>query len=436
MNRWLLGISLVYVLLALGYSFSVPLWEAPDEPAHFLYVNHFAVTGQPHPPVPPQRSNFWKEGFVTSGYEWRQPPLDYALASLVLRIVRWSNLVPRFTVFPEVDPSFPNSVRLFVPDPPRFSEVHILRGLSILWGLGTIWVVYGMVRAVAPQTPDAAVLASGFVAFLPQFIFLHSYVSNDPPAIFLASLAFAVLLRIPLSPPSARQPIWILAGAATGLAMITKLTTWSLIPVAVALAILLVVTCLSSVRQALMGLFLYGLLALSALGLSWLIWPDLHIRLLYREPGLRPQVDLGYVLGLFPLTHSSFWGRFGWMNLPLPGSFYLVLDALGLVGWFGAGLAFLRRPQSWPIAQRLILVLALFAVGVQIVLFLLFNFTVRQPQGRLLFTVLPAIALLFALGWSHLAGPRIRPAKWTILGILLVMDLYSLLRVFLPTYAL
>ncbi len=45
-RRWLILIFALYFLLAVGYSLLMPIWEAPDEPAHYHLAWHLAHYGE------------------------------------------------------------------------------------------------------------------------------------------------------------------------------------------------------------------------------------------------------------------------------------------------------------------------------------------------------------------------------------------------------
>lgn len=95
------GIVSLYALLALGYSLLVPIWEAPDESAHYRYALHLAREGS----VPSRSEN----------HEAAQPPAYYWLAGRVLLLLdaldpTWSDFygppseagrVPRYEWGPE-----------------------------------------------------------------------------------------------------------------------------------------------------------------------------------------------------------------------------------------------------------------------------------------------------------------------------------------------
>ncbi len=74
--KWgpLVAVLVLYLLLALLYSMIVPIFEAPDEPAHFLYANDLAA-GKGLPIL----------DYSKSPKEYHQSPLYYWLVAGILR---------------------------------------------------------------------------------------------------------------------------------------------------------------------------------------------------------------------------------------------------------------------------------------------------------------------------------------------------------------
>jgi hypothetical protein len=70
-ERLLIVLITAYVILDVAYSVTVPLWEAPDEVAHFEYIAHLVKTHS----LPVQQVGVLDEA--------HQPPLYYAVAALV-----------------------------------------------------------------------------------------------------------------------------------------------------------------------------------------------------------------------------------------------------------------------------------------------------------------------------------------------------------------
>lgn len=438
MPRSLLLIATLYLGLTLTYLFALPVGEAPDEPAHFLYAQHLADTGAPPAPPPPQRDSFWKNGFVTSNYEWHHPPLYYALGALVLRAGRFLSLVDRYPAFPAINPDFPGTMRpLFVAAPLRFTEVHLLRLLSALLGLGTVCATFFLARRLLPDALWLPEMSAGFVATIPQFNFLHAYVTNDTLAIFGSSLGLLGLVSVALSGTVERRRSWLLAGCGVAVAVAAKMTTWYLLPLAFLLALIQFLTKPRALAKSVTDFLLFTATATAGLLLSRLLWSDLLQRL-FNSPqskGINPDfLTIAHLRAIFPMAHTSFWGMFGWVNMPLPSPLLWVLDAILLLGLVGAIAWFLRQRRTLSQGQWSGVLLLCAAIGSALAAFWYFNLTVVQPQGRFLFTALPAIGLLVGLGWLHWAG-RFR-GRMT-LGFLLVMagvNLTGLATVIFPNF--
>ncbi|RLT42229.1 MAG: phospholipid carrier-dependent glycosyltransferase [Chloroflexi bacterium] len=440
MSKSLLLIAALYFGLTLSYLFAVPVGEAPDEPAHFLYAQQMADTGAPPAKPPPQRDSFWKNGFVTSNYEWHQPPLYYALSAVVLRVGRLLALSPRYAAFPAINPDFPGLQRpLFVPVPLVFSEVHLARLLSTLLGLGSVYATFALARRFLPGERWLPELAAGFVAFIPQFTFLHAYVTNDTLAIFGSAWGLLALVAVARADPSQQRRGWLLAGCAVALALAAKMTTWFLIPLGLLLAALHLLTRRRNLTDSLVDLLIFGAASLCGLLLSRLLWPDLIQRLLSspQSRGINPDfVTLQHIRTIFPMAHTSFWGMFGWVNMPLAPQLLSLLDGVLLIGLVGAIFWLLRRGRGLLPGQRTAIALLISASGAVLVAFWYFNLTIVQPQGRLLFPALPAIGLGVALGWLHWAGRYQGAATFLILALLFAVNVTSLITVIFPAFGL
>jgi len=432
-NQPLLVIALFYLLLTGGYTLAIPLWEAPDEPSHFIYVNYFAEHGQPQP-----RATWLPGGWlrnVITGYEWYQTPPYYAISGLLLRINRALNILPPFTDFPPIIAT-PN--RVFAPTNPLITEPHLLRFFSALLGLATVLSTYFLAKQIMPDQQWLPELAAGFVAFIPQFNFLYAYINNDTLAILAASiglLCLATIARTPSLAPSRRN--WLMAGLASAPALAIKMTTWFLLPLALALALLNLIQGRRSLRSSLLDLLTFALCASSGLVISWLFWPDLLERLLGspHSPGLRSELlTFTHIVGLIPLTHSSFWGHFGWMNLPLPPLLLGLLDIIGLVGLAGAGWGLATQTKATDQPQRNALFLLLIAILLVFIFFLLFNLATIQPQGRYFYPAIAAIGFFVSFGWTYLAGKHGKAVTLAILGLMLIVNILSLTTVILPVY--
>lgn len=439
MSKSLLLIFGVYLALAFAYNWASPAGEAPDEPAHFLYAQHMAESGAPPPQAEPQRASFWLNGYVTSNYEWHQPPFYYALNSLLLRLGRAAGLTEPYAAFPAVSPDFPGLNRpLFVSVPFVFTEVHLARLLSTLLGLGTIWATFALARTLLPGRAWLPELAAGFVAFSPQFTFLHAYVTNDSLAILTSNLTLLALVRVALAEGRESRRAWLLAGGAAALAVAAKMTTWYLLPLALILAALRQLTGQDKWGQTASSLLAFGALSIAGLLLSRLIWSDFFHRLLDspQSQGINPDYfTLDHLRVIWPMAHTSFWGMFGWVNMPLPDHLLWTLDGVLLVGLAGAVVWLVREWARIAPGQASAFALLLIAVGAVLLAFWLFNLTILQPQGRFVYTAISAIAVGVALGWRQWAGRFTGVVALLLLAVMIAVNLLGLFTVVIPNFA-
>ena len=86
-RRWLLLIFALYFLLAIGYSLLMPLWEAPDEGAHYHLAWYL----------------HYKKTYATpeQNYEAQQPRAFYYLGAWVLDAIDKINPALTAYLFPK-----------------------------------------------------------------------------------------------------------------------------------------------------------------------------------------------------------------------------------------------------------------------------------------------------------------------------------------------
>ena len=154
------------------YNISLPLYEAPDELAHFRYVNWMA-TEHRFPNV--------TTDLHTVGHEIGQAPLYYAILAPIAAAIDTDDMdqvAPPNLYWHEgagINAHYHTPAERF---PYRNSAlaVHLARAATTLIACITIISAYGIARIAAPKQ---AVLAAALVAFNPQFVFINSAVNND-----------------------------------------------------------------------------------------------------------------------------------------------------------------------------------------------------------------------------------------------------------------
>jgi len=130
--------------------------------------------------------------------------------------------------------------------------------------------------------------------------------------------------------------------------------------------------------------------------------------------------------------YRSFWATFGWMSIRVGWGLYLAWGLICLAGVIGWGKVIVMRKgmdDAWKRkAGILTAAIVLLLIGV-----IKNNLLVRQSQGRFLFPVLGAIAVLLSYGLLNLFGERARKRAAIIYAVILfVLNLVSLFVYLIP----
>lgn len=454
----LASILLLYLLITLGYSVIVPLFETPDEHFHFFTLNELANTGRL--PVVPETYDPYL------GPEPAQPPLFYMIAALLA--APFDTAAAREQV--QLNPyawigsaeAVVNVNRTITTTQEQWPwqgyalAAHLVRVLSVLFGLGTVVVVYGSARLVWPQDGRFALLAAALTAFLPQFNFINAAVSNDPLITFLASAAIWQLLRLWFGPVSRRQ--MLLLGITIGLAALSKNAGILLLVYALGVLFLRILREESRpVRIFRQWVETAVLVILPVILLAGWLW--LRNQSLYGDftatnqfiaiAGGDRQYTLWQVLAESSGLWLSFIAIFGWFNVRAFSWIYAIWNTIFLLAALGAfwqigsfikqlprlridGLRldhfrdFLSRP--WFVG--VLLAGWLLAVYAGLVTFML---KTEAAQGRLLFPAIVPIMLGVTYGLSRFKRSWL---YWLVCGAALMTTAAALFGVIKPVYAL
>ncbi|MEO6595414.1 MAG: DUF2142 domain-containing protein, partial [Planctomycetota bacterium] len=289
--------------------------------------------------------------------------------------------------------------------PPRAKAAWALidlRLISVVMGLLSLLCMHALGRACCPERPRIADTAVLLVSCLPMWSFLHGVLNSDDLATLLATATLLALVRLSRSDaPTLRSAMAI--GLLLGLALLTKLTTLFLAPLA---AITFAVVGAREVRagRSRRALQLVGTAFVTATAISgWWFVRNLQ---LYGDPlamqvhdasfpGIADAYVWPYFWNMFlPNVFASLLGCFGWFSLPPHPVLYWGGAAFTLLALIG--LARLACERAVPKPQPMWLLLAacvlVFAGTAH------FNLKVPQPQGRLLFPAIGPAAVLLAAG--------------------------------------
>ncbi len=421
----------LFLLCAAAWSLAIPPFESPDEIGHARYVN--ALRELRRLPV---------AGADAPG-EAHQPPLYYAMAAAVGAAAGWEPI----SVASERNPRFvwyggSGAAKYLHPahERPALSgsaaSLHRLRLLSVFLSSGAV-VAIGLLARAAGMTGPGSCLVASLAAFTPQFTFISASVNNDTLANLTGAVCLALLAAGMAAP---RAALWGSAGVAAGAGLLAKFSTLTMVPCG-PLAAILSPSRGRGGRLHAAGWFLLPALLLPApLLLSNLLrWGDPFGAAAQIEtlPQLVDRKSLlsSYFLMEFPrVMLRSFWGTFGWMSLPMPRPIDLAFAALTAAGLAGLALAW-RRGAVGPIHRMLSV-----AMAAQIAQVVVYNLTFTQAQGRFLFPVMGAAALLLGTGlaelWRRGRGPSLSPGMAAGLSILMAAGNQGLLWLWVvPAYA-
>jgi 4-amino-4-deoxy-L-arabinose transferase-like glycosyltransferase len=415
--------------LLTAWSFVVPIFEAPDEQAHWQYARYLHV-------------NKTLPFYDKQSLEANSPPLYYlviapfAAYSDIPPSLNWNG--PEGHAIPALPRLYQNSYSDYV----RYWPIRAARLVTVLISLVTVLFCYAS-GLEATGREATGLLAGALAAFLPQFTFRGMNVSNDAMVTAMGAVVLYCLVRMIKQGVTQKRAIAAAIGIAA--AFLAK-TSAIFLPIPFAMVVL---TQEADWKSRLKGL---GALSVTfALVAPWLI----RNQLLYGDPLARKAmltavdflvshkfITSPYFIHVFPQRVAiSFVGVFGWFSLWPPKwlyHFFWLTAAAGVAGWLVATIrGRSRNPQDASVSApridpRLAAVLASIPLlNLMVVVYI--NLTFEQPQGRYMFPSLPALALLVAVGLEYLP-------QWTsglsrcLAAALAIVNLYVLVRVVLPAY--
>jgi 4-amino-4-deoxy-L-arabinose transferase-like glycosyltransferase len=402
-------ILVAYLIVGSLYAAGTPIWQAPDEPAHYNYIRSLAE-GRGFPVMEPGDydqayiSRLTTEAFppemsvLSLEYEDHQPPLYYLLAVPIYWVSGGSVL----------------SLRLF----------------SLMLGGAAVAMVFLILREFCPTQLGIAWFGGGLVAFIPQYVAMMASVNNDALVMVLLWLWLWLALRYLRGHASALS-----LGVVAGGLLLTKSTAYGVIPLALLAVYFHYRRAGMSLRWAGRQLAMILVPALLLGGLWWgrnvtvYGWPDLmglirHNEVVFGQPQTADWIArdgvVSFLRNAIWTTFRSFWGQFGWMGVVLDLRIYQGLAIFSSLTIYGALWRLLDAVQAGvEVRQREALALVGSSALINFGMFVAYNLTFVQHQGRYLFPALPLLALGAALGWERLAEPKL--AVGTSLALLMIV---------------
>ncbi len=443
-GRFLPLILLLFSMIAISYSVVNPLFEAPDEHWHYFTAQYIADTGK-LPSVEGEYDEWLSQ-------EAAQPPLYYLFGAILIAPIDASGAKEKIWLNPYAwigNAAALANVNRMVHTPVEawpwhgFAlAAHLLRGMSILFGLGTLLCVYASGRLLWPSDPQKSYLAVALTGFLPQFDFIHSAISNDSLIIFLCSAAIWQLLRLWLNQVSWQR--LLILSVTIGLAALTK--NAGILLLLYAIGFLLFLAIRDNHYRLIWQTAVLVVLPVFLIA-GWLWWRNWNLysdftaaNQFIRIAGGDRRYTLLQVLGETRGLWTSFFAIFGWFNVRAPEWVYWIWNGLvvvafiGLLTWVWANRHQIFNCGIWHglLKKRgfLVILLGIWPIFVYTGL-LQFMLRTEAAQGRLLFPALLPLMLGLAYGLTRF---RWTAVPWVASLLALATTIYSLFCVIGPTY--
>ena len=418
--QWLIIVA--HLALALLYGALIPPWEAHDETGHDAFIDQL-VTERALPTVRSDSTVFLDQS--------HQPPLYYLVTgALTAWVDRSHPLQPAINLF-AFDGSNRHGARIVLrtaaedfPWQGTVLALHAARVVSALLGTLMVFLIAHLAARIFPTSPAAAAFATALAAFNPQALFMAAMVNNDVMIGLIGAAVLLVAVTLMQDANETRLRYFVLLGALLGLALLSKRTSyglllfaallllglawrrkWSLGQLIVRAVAVAVPAVLISAPYFIRNLALYGtLIADRKIDNPLFTQPDAALLGAGTAVALRD----GWVAQIFVNGFRTFWGTFGWGNVPLPEWAYFVFLAITVIGAVGFIFAVWRAAPT----QRFVLIgllICFISMGLPSVAQAVFFQNPQLFVGRYLMPALGAVAIGIAAGWHFWSQQWKRP---------------------------
>lgn len=469
-------------LLGASWALLVPAWQAPDEAAHFGYAQTLAEQGEP-----PQTDG---ERIFSTEHDAAAAAVgsDQLAGNLFARpewgravYERWRTLQAGYGSGARSDgdgssPEGNNSARTNPPlyyafeavpyyagaGADLFGRLYMMRLWSALLLLVAAAATWALVGELLGRRPGLQLVGAAVVGLQPMAVFVGA--SVNPDALLIPAFAVSTWLGVRVIRRGLTAANGVALCAATAAAILTKATGYALLPgVALALA---VGAWRAGVRLRPGSLAKAAppLLALALPVGAWLLYARLSDRPAVNQvvagtgegfehagpfsylwqfylPDIPGQLPLppGYpALPAIDFWVEGFWGKFGWLEIELPGPLYLAVGVLSAALIAGAAIALVRSGLRRHAAVAAFLGLVALALlgGLHLTEYrLLAGQNGVFNQGRYLLPLLPLLGLAAAAALSLLRPRWQQLAAGALVGFLLVLQVVALAIVGARFYA-
>jgi 4-amino-4-deoxy-L-arabinose transferase-like glycosyltransferase len=394
------------LIFGVAWAFVIPPFQAPDEPAHFAYVQSLAeassfpqgVVGRPflstemalamsmsnadQAAAQPETKMEWSAE-AARRWERSQAELPSSARGDGDGINPAASNPPSYYVLETVP-------YLLASNHDLFSRLAAARLASVLWLLVTVTAVWLLAGEVFGRDRLLQLAAASLAGLAPMMTFVSASVTPDAMLYATWSLAFWLGVRVLKKGITVRRVAAFFA--IVGIGCTVKVTSYALLPGSIAV-LALGFWRARPIRGSIVVITSAGALLGLALTLGvWLVLADeadrassaqlsgvattsgLNIRQLLSYvwqvylPRTPMQTDVPFTGGVPPVYHVWFEGavgRFGWLEVRFPGAVYVALGAASISVALAASVVLwrTRRTVNWAVAIFFVLVVGALLTG-------------------------------------------------------------------------
>jgi 4-amino-4-deoxy-L-arabinose transferase-like glycosyltransferase len=466
--RALAALLVLTALVGVGWAFVTPAFQAPDEPAHFGYVQELAegfdLPGQPGRPLVSSEQAL--AGSLSNSDQTAQN-LGVKLEWSASAYERWRRAAGALPASARTDggganpaSSNPPLYYLYEAIPYRvgeggdlFTRLELARLASVLWMLLTVVGVWLLAGELLARDRLLQLAAAGTAGLLPMVGFVSA--SVNPDAMLYAAWSFALWLGVRLLRRGLTASGAVALFAVVGLACLVKATSYALVPGALfVLAVALWRNRGATLRPRAVAVVGAGAALVLTLG-AWVViarvthraaaaqvaqaagatgfnlrdfgsylWQFYLPKLPFQQPFSIP----GDHLPAYDVWLKTGWAGFAWLEVQFPEWVYVLLTAVTL------GIAALALAQIWRARRRIDLAVLAFLALVAVTLVAGLHWTEFKMltggqgpfnAGRYLLPLAGIAGLAVALAVRTVAPARRPVAVAAALSGLFVLNLFS-----------
>ena len=288
---------------------------------------------------------------------------------------------------------------------------HLARLFNVALYPVTLWIAFLTLRRVFTHIPVAPIWGGAVMATIPMFTLVHSYYTNDTPAIAVGTFAVYTTIRASQS-DFARRDV-VLLGIALGLVALHKYTGFLIFPTVAAITIWQLARYPTRfIRAAMVLVTITTTIAGWWYVRNWMLYGDpIGVEITQaavnasggapippRARGLN-LVEFVQETNWIAETFSTFWGGYGLEKMKLPGAAYLFFGSLLVLAMGGHKLSLSRNIKRIRIPDRppILLIMGVLHLGLWAMNFWS-SYTVDVAlHGRYVYpTFVPFVILLIA----------------------------------------